>query len=398
MDKTVSEDMMNGNSNSNSNTNPKVSSSCNKNARATRRRKLELGRAKDVAAGGEDDSNGCKRLMMQMFQDDGKDDGGVDTGEVTEAQLEDHKNSVSSDKFPKFGVASICGRRRDMEDFVSIHPCLCSKVKGDVSEFHYFAVYDGHGCCHVAKRCKERLHELVKEELGGKEVVESVEWKEAMEKSFGRMDEEVITCKETVMKAAGCRCLLPSPESDAVGSTAVVALVTPHKIVVANCGDSRAVLARNGKIIPLSVDHKPDRPDELSRIQAAGGRVIYWDGARVLGVLAMSRAIGDSYLKPYVISQPEVTIIDRTEEDECLILASDGLWDMVSNQSACCVARMCLDGKVARMMPPGKNSGKVGECEDQACAEASLLLTKLALVRKSSDNVSVVVINLRKET
>jgi protein phosphatase 2C len=38
---------------------------------------------------------------------------------------------------------------------------------------------------------------------------------------------------------------------------------------------------------------QPDRPDELERIEAAGGRVIYWDGARVLGVLAMSRAIGE---------------------------------------------------------------------------------------------------------
>ncbi|KAL8112233.1 hypothetical protein AgCh_019795 [Apium graveolens] len=311
-----------------------------------------------------------------------------------EAKLEEEKDGESLDKCPKFGLASICGRRRDMEDFVAIHPSFCSKVKGDASEFHYFAVYDGHGCFHVAKRCKERLHELVKDELGGKEVVESVEWKEVMEKSFGRMDEEVITCKEAVISAAGCRCLLPSPESDAVGSTAVVALVTPDKIVVANCGDSRAIMARKGKIIPLSIDHKPDRPDELSRIQAAGGRVIYWDGARVLGVLAMSRAIGDSFFKPYVISQPEVTIIDRTEEDECLILASDGLWDMVSNETASRVARLFLKEKMT-MRPPGKISG---EHHDQACTEASLLLTKLALVRKSSDNVSVVVINLRKET
>ena len=56
--------------------------------------------------------------------------------------------------------------------------------------------------------------------------------------------------------AANCRCELQSPECDAVGSTAVVAIVTPDKIIVANCGDSRAVLCRNGKAVALSTDHK----------------------------------------------------------------------------------------------------------------------------------------------
>nr|GMC59097.1 protein phosphatase 2C 37-like [Ipomoea batatas] len=89
---------------------------------------------------------------------------------------------------------------------------------------------------------------------------------------------------------------MQTPQCDAVGSTAVVAVVTPESIVVSNCGDSRAVLCRNGVAIPLSIDHKPDRPDEVNRIEAAGGRVIYWDGPRVLGVLAMSRAIGMFYI------------------------------------------------------------------------------------------------------
>lgn len=144
---------------------------------------------------------------------------------------------------------------------------------------------------------------------------------------------------------------------------------------------------------------QPDRPDELNRIEESGGRVIFWDGPRVLGVLAMSRAIGDNYLKPYVISEPEVTVKDRVADDECLILASDGLWDVVSNETACGVARMCLQSR----KPPSAGIGNIGgmaaeagESSDQACSDASILLTKLALARHSTDNVSVVVVDLRR--
>ncbi|GMP49213.1 hypothetical protein CsSME_00016265 [Camellia sinensis var. sinensis] len=309
---------------------------------------------------------------------------------------------VVQEAYPKFGVASVCGRRRDMEDAVAIHPSFCRIEHETATKLHYYAVYDGHGCSHVAMKCRDRLHELVKEEIEKKD--SSTEgWKVAMEKSFNRMDNEVIAWNESVLRA-DCRCELQTPECNTVGSTAVVAVVTPDKIIVANCGDSRAVLCRNGKAIPLSTDHKPDRPDELSRIQAAGGRVIYWDGPRVLGVLAMSRAIGDNYLKPYVSCDPEVTITDRTAEDDCLILASDGLWDVVSNDMACGVARMCLRGKTpAAGESTSKMCSLVSEAAgeehgDKACSDASMLLTKLALARRSADNVSVVVIDLRRVT
>ncbi|CAN8295147.1 unnamed protein product [Cochlearia groenlandica] len=312
---------------------------------------------------------------------------------------------------PRYGVASVCGRRRDMEDAVAIQPSFVRKqTEFSRTKWHYFGVYDGHGCSHVASRCKERLHQIVQEEalLDSNE-----EWKKTMERSFTRMDKEVIRWCETVTNA-NCRCELQTPDCDAVGSTAVVSVITPEKIVVANCGDSRAVLCRNGKAIPLSTDHKPDRPDELDRIQELGGRVIYWDGPRVLGVLAMSRAIGDNYLKPYVSSEPEVTVTARTEEDEFLILASDGLWDVVTKEAACAMVHMYLNKKGCRggggrrreatvvekkeeeeKVVGSRKNGKKGEITDKACTEASVLLTKLALAKHSSDNVSVVVIDLR---
>ncbi|KAF9622118.1 hypothetical protein IFM89_029402 [Coptis chinensis] len=65
----------------------------------------------------------------------------------------------------------------------------------------------------------------------------------------------------------------------------------------------------------------------MEGVEAAGGRVINWNGYRVLGVLATSRSIGDQYLKLYVISVPEISITEHTEKDEFVILASDGLWD-----------------------------------------------------------------------
>ncbi|XP_050211095.1 protein phosphatase 2C 37-like [Mercurialis annua] len=295
---------------------------------------------------------------------------------------------------PKFGTTSVCGRRRDMEDAVSIQTSLTGPKTS------FFGVFDGHGCSHVAMRCRERLHEIVKAEMETFREEKSVEWKQTMESSFAKMDKEVADWCIVGDESPKCRCELQTPQCDAVGSTAVVAVVTHDKIVVSNCGDSRAVLCRGGAAVSLSSDHKPDRPDELHRIQEAGGRVIYWDGPRVLGVLAMSRAIGDNYLKPYVISEPEVTMTERSDEDECLILASDGLWDVVSNETACGVARMCLRADRPSSSSPGSDStmssGSV-ESSDKACSDASILLTKLALARQSTDNVSVVVVDLRRK-
>lgn len=102
-------------------------------------------------------------------------------------------------------------------------------------------------------RCRDRLHDIVKEEV--ESVTEGMEWKDTMEKSFDRMDKEVQEWRVPI-KTTNCRCDVQTPQCDAVGSTAVVAIVTPEKIIVSNCGDSRAVLCRNGVAFPLSSDHK----------------------------------------------------------------------------------------------------------------------------------------------
>ncbi|KAH9611711.1 hypothetical protein KSS87_013009 [Heliosperma pusillum] len=189
---------------------------------------------------------------------------------------------------PVYGTVSIAGRMRVMEDAVV-----------------------------VSTLCKEKLHNLVKDELmrvtppcaTEKPVSdeEDVLWKQALKRAFIKMDDLALsTCacgfvsSSSSAAAHGCDC-----SSSTVGSTATVAVVTPDEIIVANCGDSRAVLCRRrGRDFPLSADHKPDRPDELARIEAAGGRVMYLDGARVQGVLAMSRAI-DLCRQAHILSHPQ---------------------------------------------------------------------------------------------
>jgi protein phosphatase 2C len=108
-----------------------------------------------------------------------------------------------------------------------------------------------------------------------------------------------------------------------------------------------------------------------------------------------------------VSSEPEVTVTERTDDDECLILASDGLWDVVTNEMACGVVRACFrsNGPPSAAGPASADAdGKNGSVikgvskadSDKACSDAAKLLAKLALARRSADNVSVVVVDLRR--
>ncbi|MBA0750213.1 hypothetical protein Gogos_001633 [Gossypium gossypioides] len=280
-------------------------------------------------------------------------------------------DDASTSTCTSHGLLSVIGRRCEMEDAVKVE--LGFMAKGG-EKFDFYGVYDGHGGSRVAEECKERMHKLLVEEIVEEEGSGSgIDWGRTMERCFEKMDEEVNKGRMA---------------EEMVGSTAVVAVVGNGKVVVANCGDSRAVLSRGGVAMPLSFDHKPDRPDELERVEAAGGRVINWNGYRVLGVLATSRSIGDQYLKPFVICKPEVTVREVTNGDEFLILASDGLWDVVSNEVACRVVRRCLNGQIRSKTAVVLNRNRA--------SEAAAVLVELAMSRGSKDNISVIVVELGK--
>lgn len=118
---------------------------------------------------------------------------------------------------------------------------------------------DGMVSCHqVATTCQELMHEAVAEEHEKAGSGEDPVWKDVMERSFARLDERAANWATTrSSEELACRCEQKMPSRcDHVGSTAVVAVVNPTQIVVANAGDSRAVLSRAGVPVALSVDHK----------------------------------------------------------------------------------------------------------------------------------------------
>ncbi|KAH7415812.1 hypothetical protein KP509_14G062000 [Ceratopteris richardii] len=132
----------------------------------------------------------------------------------------------------------------------------------------------------------------------------------------------------------------------------------------------------NGSALTLK---EPERVHETRRIEAAGGYVIAWNGYRITALLALSRAIGDGYLKRYVISEPDVVHLERSDEDEFLILASDGLWDVIDNETACDVARVCFAST------RGGKTRSASKGDDIASATAEATLVKLACGKGSQD-------------
>ncbi|VAH78354.1 unnamed protein product [Triticum turgidum subsp. durum] len=261
----------------------------------------------------------------------------------------------------------------------------------------------------VANYCRDKIHVVLREVLKAGRWLEELgevgelDVKEPWEKVFGdcfqKVDDEV--SGKASRFSNGTREIRPEPiAADNVGSTAVVAIVCSSHVITANCGDSRVVLCRGKEPIALSVDHKPDRKDERARIEAAGGKVIDWNGYRVSGILAMSRSIGDRYLKPFLIPKPEVSIVARAKDDDCLILASDGLWDVMSNEDACKVARRQILLWYKNNNDGANSDGGSEPTMNPAAKAAADCLVRLALSKGSGDNISVIVIDLksRKKT
>lgn len=173
-----------------------------------------------------------------------------------------------------------------------------------------------------------------------------------------------------------------SSGKDTSGCTSVTAMITPRHILCANAGDSRCVLGTNRMAKGLSEDHKPEGEIEKKRIESAGGTV-QWK--RVNGDLAVSRALGDFQYKDRpdlppkdqkVTNFPDITIHTRSPQDDVLLLACDGLWDVMTNNEAIDLVRKILGSGVEQV------------------ALVAEEVVDVALEKGSRDNISAIVARL----
>ncbi|XP_034590119.1 probable protein phosphatase 2C 56 isoform X1 [Setaria viridis] len=259
------------------------------------------------------------------------------------------------------GYSSFIGRRSTMEDCYDI-----KLTKLDGHSVNLFGVFDGHGGNLAAEYLKDNLFKNLM-----KQPEFLTDTKLAISRGFLETDGDIL---ETISS---------SFRDD--GSTALAAVLIGKHLYVANVGDSRAVASKasKGKVparkkrpksVPLSKDHKPNRKDERKRIEDAGGVVIWDDTWRVGGILAMSRAFGNRMLKEYVIAEPDIQEEEVNSDLEYLILATDGLWDVVRNEDAVALLK-AEDGPQA----------------------AAVKLTEIAYSRHSADNITCIVVQFHHD-
>jgi len=233
-----------------------------------------------------------------------------------------------------------------MEDEVVIYGNFRQKFDED-----YVAVFDGHGGTQASHFAAETHYKILEELLN-------------------ETQDDVIYALQQSFKKTQAQMEQNFPSNFGEGSTALVCLFLKRKLYVSNLGDSRAVMCRGGQAVRLSRDHKPTSIEEERRIRELGGHI---QEGRVNGKLAVSRAFGDFYMKPFVTCEPYINTFDLTDDDMYVILACDGLWDMLSDQQAVDLIQ-----------------------EERHPAHAAALLRDYAYLLGSTDNISVIVIKIQQ--
>ncbi|CAG9467250.1 unnamed protein product [Pedinophyceae sp. YPF-701] len=304
----------------------------------------------------------------------GKDPGGVAAADAAEELADAARVGPSGVAVPVAitGVHRVRGGRPYMEDrhtvvegLSSVTSAMLTRQGQQEPSRTYVAVFDGHNGADCAEIAARDVHRYLSchagfnmeppspevdfraAEAAAQRAPESPYHRDgkvaAFKDAFRQVDEDIIQkCNSGVARG---------------GSTALALLRENNLLYAAHAGDSRAVLGRNGKALRLTVDHKPNLPRERRRIVDNGGMVelvgcwrviIATPGeGRVLSGLAVSRSLGDVEFKQptkLVTEEPDVSRLRLTPNDNMVIAASDGLWDVMSDQDAVELATRTVRG------------------------------------------------------
>lgn len=258
------------------------------------------------------------------------------------------------------GAFETQGVRETMED----RHVLQSGTSGP----HLFAVFDGHRGQEAAEYASRVFPRMLSQFLPEADSVEAALAATFLEVDY-RFQEE--WSQDTVSRIAH-----HGGEERYPGCTALAAMVVGRRLLLANAGDSRAILCRNGEAMALTRDHTGADDQERERIVSSGGLLRWRHGSWRIGEagLQVTRSLGDFDVKSQgVIAVPEVRELDLQAGDAFLVLASDGLWDTISNEEVVGLVRDTVK-------------------QPEMCAKR---LAMEAFVRGSRDNITVVVVFLQ---
>nr|XP_060477471.1 integrin-linked kinase-associated serine/threonine phosphatase 2C [Panthera onca] len=266
------------------------------------------------------------------------------------------------------------------EHFEFVISLECRPPSSLITRVSYFAVFDGHGGIRASKFAAQNLHQnLIRKFPKGDVISVEKTVKRCLLDTFKHTDEEFL-------KQASSQ--KPAWKD---GSTATCVLAVDNILYIANLGDSRAILCRFNEesqkhaALSLSKEHNPTQYEERMRIQKAGGNVR--DG-RVLGVLEVSRSIGDGqYKRCGVTSVPDIRRCQLTPNDRFILLACDGLFKVFTPEEAVNFILSCLEDE--------KIQSREGKPTVDARYEAACnRLANKAVQRGSADNVTVMVVRI----
>jgi len=270
------------------------------------------------------------------------------------------------------GWAEDIGRRDEMEDGFVFVDCFGGKKNSA-----YFAIYDGHG----GRQCVDYVTQMLHDNLLGELQKTPSNVPDAFIRAFNSTDRNMQASGINTSGCTACCCLLQEEKQS-------------RAIYTAHLGDARAVICRGGLAVRLTSmsDHKATDPTEAKRVIEAGGTIF---NERVNGMLAISRAFGDHQLKApalpndVVSNVPDITSTELTDQDMFVIVACDGLWDVVEDQES---VNLVLEG-IRELMALLPNTGQDNLTHRRSMAEVlARMLVEEAMARGSSGNVSCIMI------